>query len=205
MASASDSFDRTSGDIGANWTQVSGAWAVSGASVAKQTTAGASYRSAVYTATPPDTNDYTVSASVRSENSSVGAGVVVRASSTAVTDYRFSGYGGDSFYLEYLNAGAASTLATGGAMAASTTYYITLRVSGSSISASVNGVFSASANNSALSSGGWGLASFDATPAGNSSWIDSWSAADDGGSGGSGGLVYRLVRSDATPLTSLVG
>lgn len=176
MASASDNFNRAAGNIGANWTTTSGSWTVA-SSAANQVTAGGSYRSAVYTATSPATANFYSAASMRSDGTARGAGVCVRASSTAVTDYRYMGYGGDAFYLEYLSAGTPTTLDTGAACTASTTYFLRLEANGTTIAGSVNGTADVTATHATLTGGGWGLATYGQLNSTNRQ-MDTWDGAD---------------------------
>lgn len=176
MASASDNFNRANGAIGANWTQVSGAWTVA-TNAANQTTTGGQYRTAVYTATPPATNDYTVSANVRNNDNAVGVGVVARASSSAVTCYLLVGFAGDSFYLVRLAAGVENVLATMSGMTSGVTYLVELEVNGTTVRGRIDGGAWTSVTDSNLASGGWGLGSYGAIT-GGSRWIDDFGAAD---------------------------
>lgn len=176
MATASDDFNRADGAIGGNWTQVSGTWTVA-TNAANQTSAGGVYNTALYTATPPATNDYSVTAQVRNDGSSFGVGVIARGASGAVSGYAVIGFGGDSFYLIRLDSGSDTILATMSAMATGTTYTVEVEVSGTTVRGRIDGGAWSSVTDANYASGGWGLACYGSA-AGGGRWMDTFAAAD---------------------------
>lgn len=164
-----DDFNRANGGIGSNWTQVNGTWTVS-SNTANQTGSVGQYYSAVYTATAPTSNDYTVSADVENDTSGAGVGVFARASTSDVTGYGLIGFALDNFYLIRLNGGTETILAIMSAMASGPIYRIDLEVSGTTIRGRIDGGAWTEVTDSNISSGGWGIVSYADVTGGGRYW-----------------------------------
>lgn len=171
-ASYSDDFSGTL----ASWTQDSGTWAITSGTL-RQTVAGSDWRKLRYTAAM-DTPNYDVQADTRTAAVSLGAGVGGRmVASSAVTYYGWALFGGDRVYLVEITAGSETVLATGSSVAASTTYTLRLRCSGSSLTGYLNGAADASATDATLTDGRVGCVCYGLINSTND-WIDAWSAQD---------------------------
>ncbi|HRE27331.1 MAG TPA: hypothetical protein PK954_11905, partial [Anaerolineales bacterium] len=196
--SVSDSFDGADGSLGPNWTQVSGTWARA-SNVATQTSAGDAYYHALYTGTPPTEDDYSVSAQVRDDGGSYGVGVVARGSLSAETFYAVIGFGGDSFYLVRLVAGAETVLAIMSAMALNTTYTVEIDVAGDQIRGRVDGGAWTTVTDSTITSGGWGIVAYGSVTGGGR-WFNNFGAVQVGG----GTITATVDTTDANDALSAV-
>jgi hypothetical protein len=156
--------------------QVSGTWTIA-SNVVNQTVVYGFYRTALYTATPPDTDDYSVTATVQSDGSGFGVGVIARASDTDATGYAVIGFGGDSFYLIRLDAGSDNILATMSSMSTSTPYDVEIEVDGDQVRARIDGGSWSTVTDANIASGGWGMVTYDAIT-GGTRWINDWAASD---------------------------
>lgn len=179
MASASDSFDRADGAIGANWGNSNGSWVVRSNSVA-QATVSAAYFKTLYTATAPATNDHYSEAVCRAATGATeSVGPCVRAAtSTTATFYGYIPFGGDFSYIVEITAGAETILATGSAVTAATDYTLRLTASGTSLTGTRNGGADISTTDASLTSGGWGLCAYNGTASGTATSAASWNGAD---------------------------
>lgn len=199
MASASDDFNRANGSIGGNYTQDNGTWTVA-SNTARQTNTGSSYFKCRYTATEPATANHEVEADCQSDNSAVGAGVGARlANTSAVSGYALLGFGGDTFYLVRLTAGADTYLDSGGTCNASTVYNLRLRCNGSTIEGYVDDVLTLSATDSTYASNtDVGLMSFGAINASDSNF-DNLAWSDLAVSAAPRSVFGGILRNDLPP------
>ena len=177
MTSIADTFDRADNtNLGADWAEDSGNWAIVSNNVRNNTT-GNSYRKLRWTGTALASANYSVSGTYRSGASSIGIGPAARCVvSATVSYYALIIFGGDVAYLVYINAGAETVLDTGSAITASTNYELRIEVDGTTIRGYVNGVLDMEATNSALSSGSPGVAGYGGNNA--NTYCATWAAED---------------------------
>ena len=177
MATRTDTFDRAnSSNLGADWAEDSGDWAIVSNNVRCNTTAGA-YRKLRWVGAALDSANYSVEVVARSGNISNGIGPAVRlAASSAVTYYGYVIFGGDAAYLVEITAGGEAILDTGSAITASTNYTLRLEVDGSTIRGYLNGVLDVSATDTSLASGPPGIMAYGGSDA--NTYVTTWTASD---------------------------
>ena len=152
MATRTDTFDRAnSSNLGADWAEDSGDWAITSNNVANGTT-GNTYRKLRWVGAALDSANYSVEVVARSGGNGIGPAVRMAASS-AVTYYGYVIFGGDAAYLVEITAGGETILDTGSAITASTNYTLRLEVDGSTIRGYLNGVLDVEATDASLASG----------------------------------------------------
>ena len=177
MVTRTDSFDRAnSSNLGADWAEDSGDWAITSNNVANGTT-GNTYRKLRWVGAAMDSANYSVEVVARSGGSSNGIGPAVRlAASSAVTYYGYVIFGGDAAYLVEITAGGETILDTGSAITASTNYTLRLEVDGSTIRGYLNGVLDVSATDASLASGPPGIMAYGGKDA--NTYVTTWTASD---------------------------
>ena len=177
MATRTDTFDRAnSSNLGADWAEDSGDWAITSNNVANGTT-GNTYRKLRWVGAAMDSANYYVEVVARSGGGSNGIGPAVRlAASSAVTCYGYVIFGGDAAYLVEITAGGETILDTGSAITASTDYTLRLEVDGSTIRGYLNGVLDVSATDTSLASGPPGIMAYGGNNA--NTYVTTWTASD---------------------------
>lgn len=155
----SDTFNRSNGPLGANWTTTSGTFAIS-SNTAVVTAITGSYALAAYTGSTFGSNQYAQATFLG--GGSWGGGMCVRCSNSAVTGYILFGIAGTSSLITKLVAGVATNLVTGGP-GFNIGDILRLEVTGTTITAYQNGVAILTTSDSSISSGYPGLNGVDFT------------------------------------------
>jgi hypothetical protein len=177
----SDDFNRANNtNLGANWAEDTGGWAISSNRV-WQTTTGAVYRKLRWVGTALASADYAVQATVFTGSSAaVGSGVLCRAVTSATeTFYCLVVFpANNGIHIIELTAGSGVILASAGpTLAINTSYTLRLECSGGTLRGYLDGVLQITTSDATLASGSPGIVCYgdqDATGA----YTDSWSAWD---------------------------
>ena len=175
-ASISDDFNRAdSTNLGANWTEDNGNWAITSNTLRSTTVAGAYHKCRHNTAL--DSANYDVEIDGRSGESTAGIGPFGRgAASSAVTYYGFVSFEGDANYIVEITAGAEGILATGTAPPAASANF-RLRCDGSTLTGFENDIQDATVVDATLGSGAVGVMSYGVVN-GAGAFADNFAAAD---------------------------
>jgi hypothetical protein len=179
MASASDDFNRADGGLGANWTTIDGAPAISSNTAIG--TNGGGFTSAVYSGVSW-TNDTRSTATSKGPGSNCGPAVRMASSSL----YTYWGNDGNVYKIisqVYTSLGTRSTYTVND--------IAKLEVSGTTLTPTKNGSGLSTITDSSLSAGGPGIAFY-----GNADKLDDWEGIDVSGGGGGGGTTTTYPGAD---------
>lgn len=186
MTTVSDDFNRAnSSDLGANWSEDTGGWAINSNTLIKDDEGSPDRYKLRWVGTALSSSNYYVEADIHldDQGSAEGpapAGRMANGTGDSNTDcYCYEFIDGNNSYINRLDDSARTILATGGSVSTFTTYpNCRLEMNGSNLTGTRNGAADVSTTDATYASGGVGITWAEFGIPGTVFWMDNWEAGD---------------------------